>query len=313
MHSFDAPISIRHVSEKNLSEPMASLRGYLKFASLLWIRAARQPTLDGVIIGRWSKEAQTALNDFCGRKKYSEVLLRTDALNQRWSIRRGGYLIPQARARSVVREVGKEHRICAFLEPLSPHRDLYSLAGITDEDQTNITVEVVGPGFDASDLLRSDMSPHERFEVPLSKDDDDCDTGVSFRRIFRMETDEYLQTVDARLIKIGARLRNPAYPSPLSEISNGRRAYFKDQAITFLGRTRQTLLLRHLHEYQPIPPNFLRRFVSGVNVITGHLNRHNCFLGATGFSGTFTSRGRLVFWDFFPADRAKAELLYIRA
>jgi len=292
---------------------MASLRGYLKFASLLWIRAARQPTLDGVIIGRWSKDAETALSNFCDRKNYSEMLLRTDARNERWSARRGGYLIPRSGARAVVREVGKEHRICAFLEPLSPHRDLYSLASITDDEQTNMTVEIVGPGFDASDLLRSDMSPHERFEVSLSKDNDGYDKGGSLRRRFRVETDAYLQTVDTRLIKIGARLKNPAYPIPLSEISNDRQAYFKEQAISFLVRTRQTLLLRHLHEYRPIPLDFLRRFIIGVNLITGHLKRHNCVLGATGFSGTFTARGRLVFWDFFPADRAKAELLYVRA
>jgi hypothetical protein len=72
------PLELRHVSERNLRESVHSLNGYLKFASMVWIRALRQPILDGLIVQRWSVGAARALNGFCDRHGHDEVLLRID-------------------------------------------------------------------------------------------------------------------------------------------------------------------------------------------------------------------------------------------
>jgi hypothetical protein len=78
----------------------------------------------------------------------------------------------------------------------------------------------------------------------------------------------------------------------------------------FLKRTRQTLLLQHLDVYEAIPRRLLERFAQGVGGIISGLRRYNIHLGSTAFSGTFTARGRFVFWDFFPANLARAKMLY---
>jgi hypothetical protein len=96
----------------------------------------------------------------------------------------------------------------------------------------------------------------------------------------------------------------PQYPP-------GAKVGLTTEAIDYLKRTAQTTLLRHLEVYEPIPRRLIQRFVAGVAAIIDGLDKHNIRLGATSFSGTFTVRGRFVFWDFFPADLAKAKYLYL--
>ena len=84
-------------------------------------------------------------------------------------------------------------------------------------------------------------------------------------------------------------------------------------AVHYLKRTQQVALLNHLNAYEPIPARFVERFVNGVGCIFNGLRRYNVRLGTASFSGTFTGRGRFVFWDFFPADLAKARDLYLNS
>lgn len=308
MPQFNPPLDLRRVSERNLREAVHSLNGYLKFASMVWIRALRQPILDGLIVQRWSVDADRALRDFCGRHDCDEFLLRIDTLNKRWSERRGGYIVPRSKAGTVVKELNKEGRIAAFLEPLSPFRDRYSVAAITDDGQEAMTVEVVGPGFDASDMLRSDSLPHERFEVFFAQPHRE---NVSAQRTYIICPEDYKRAVQERLIKIGARLRNPAYPRTLIGSTGIQRVRLAEQAVHYLKRTRQTALLNHLENYEPIPRRLIGRFARGVGSIIFGVRRYGIRLGPTSFAGTFTEHGRFVFWDFFPADLAKAKELYL--
>lgn len=308
MQRFGKVLCLRDVSERNIAEATAWLDGYTKFTSMAWIRALRQPILDGIIVKRWSQEAESALQAFCVRHNRSDVMLRVDMANQRWSKRRGGYIIPVSKARAALRELNKEGRIAAFLEPLSPYRDQYCLAAVTDERQERMTVEVVGPGFDTSDLLRSDTQPHERFDVLLPETTLES-FAISARRTFVVTPEHYPRSVEQRLVKIGARLKNPAYPEVILGSKRVRRGRLAQDAKDFLARTRQTLLLKHLDAYLPIPRRCLVTFVVGANAILRGLKRHEVQVGAIAVSGTFTLRGRFLFWDFFPADLAEAKAL----
>ena len=49
--------------------------------------------------------------------------------------------------------------ICLLLEPLDPLRNGYNLSCLIDESTT--LIEIAGPGFDASDLQRGHIRPHE--------------------------------------------------------------------------------------------------------------------------------------------------------
>ncbi len=310
MSSVD-PLDLRHVSERNLRESVNSLNGYLKFASMVWIRALRQPILDGVIVQRWSVDAARTLKGFCDRHGCDEMLLRIDNLNKRWSERRGGYIVPSKQVSRVVKELRNEGKIAAFLEPLSPYRDSYSLTAITDSTQQKMTVEVVGPGFDASDLLRSDSPPHERFEVFVPRLSQVLREAVFEERTYLIRSEDYNRTVEERLAKIGARLRSPAYPRAVMESAGIQRVRLVEEAMGYLKRTKQTALLNHLDKYEPIPKRLMERFTKGVANIIDGLLRYKIQLGSTSFAGTFTQRGRFVFWDFFPADLAKSKELYL--
>ena len=307
----EPPIELRNVSEHNLQEAVGSLNGYLKFASMVWLRALGQPILDGLIIKRWSVDADRALESFWDRHHCREALLRIDTRNKRWSERRGGYIVPGSKVRAVIKELNAERKIAAFLEPVSPYRDRYSLAGITDDTQEKITIEVVGPGFDASDLLRSDSLPHERFEALLPKLSREPRNLVLEQRTYLTRPEDYRRTVEQRLVKIGARLRSPAYPKPAIDSTGTERSRLAQEATDYLKRTKQAALLNHSTAYQPIPRRLVERFVTGVGSLVDGLSRYNIRLGPTSYAGTFTARGRFVFWDFFPADLSKAKELYL--
>jgi hypothetical protein len=301
-------LRLSSISGTTLEEALSAVRGYLKFASILWIRALGEPTLDGIIIRRWSRETASALRAFCTQYKCGEFVLRIDKHLTRWSARRGGYIVPAGHAQRIVRELSDEGMLTAMLEPASPHRDFYCLACVTIPEENKIVVEVVGPGFDTSDLVRSDLLPHERFEisVPLDPPRIAAAAGVSPIRTYVIPQEHYRRSVEDRLAKIGARLRNPAFPKDVSAQSDNLR----EDARHFLRMTGETLLLKHSVRYEPIPGEYLRRFVLGVLRMLSGLERHTVRLGTVTFSGTFTTRRRLVYWDFFPADTSKGQLLY---
>jgi hypothetical protein len=301
-------LELEWISAANLGSALPALNGYLKFASIVWIRALGQPTLDGIIIKRWSRGAEDALRRSAVKNRSAELLLRVDRHLTRWSARRGGYIIPLSEAERNVKELSKEGVITAMLEPASPHRDLYCLACVTIPEASKLVIEVVGPGFDTSDLVRSDLLPHERFEVlvPLHQPLAPFRSTHPPKRTYLIAQESYRKSVEQRLAKIGARLRNPAFPKDVI----AEPGELREEAREFLMRKRETLLLRHAVRYQPIPLGLLFRFISGVIEMLSGLERKAIQLGSVTFSGTFTTRRRLVYWDFFPADTRKGHLLY---
>ena len=153
------PIVIASVDRSNLLSALDSVRGCLKTTSMLWMHALEIPVLSGVVISDWSATSAEVVHRFCEKHRVSELLLRIDKRNDRWTRRRGGYLVRLSEVPATVKELKREGRIAVLLEPASPYADAYSVAGITDPVQRNMTVEVVGPGFDASDILRGDIRP----------------------------------------------------------------------------------------------------------------------------------------------------------
>src|ERR1017187_2547159 len=121
---------------------------------------------------------------------------------------------------------------------------------------------------------------------------------------------DYHESVNQRLIKIGARLKDSAFPRSIKQSSRQARSALRDSAIEYLSRTEQTLLLKHLDRYIPISEKRLSTVVRCVVGMLGGLGNYGIHLGPTSFSASFTKTGRLVFWDFFPARVAEAEALY---
>ncbi len=236
--------------------------------------------------------------------------MRIDKKDQRWAQRRGGLVVSLAALPRIVRELAEEDFISMLLEPASPYADLYSLGAILDPGLSTLTIEVVGPGFDASDILRSDIQPHERFEVGwpsvlLSA----SGSAIKFNRLHLADPGTYAGSVTKRLMKISERVHDPYLsqkPSSLASVAlRGDRA----AAIAFLEKLGQPLLLEHLTRYEPIPARYLQVFANGVAKLVRGLERYGISLGPTSIAASFISEDRIVYWDFFPANPQEFRLL----
>ena len=127
------------------------------------------PTLPGFVLRGWTQNTGAAVKLFCEDHCLSELLVRVEKPFQRWVRRRAGYTIPVSKAQSLVDDLTSEGFFTILLEPASPCADLFSLTIVCDVWSGKADIEVVGPGFDASDILRSDIKPHERFEMTFGK------------------------------------------------------------------------------------------------------------------------------------------------
>jgi hypothetical protein len=212
--------------------------------------------------------------------------------------------------RRTVEELKKEGMLALLLEPASPYRDQYSLAGVTIPDEGKLIVEVVGPGFDTSDILRSDIQPHERWEVTINdKELQKPKRSVLPMQIASVTPELYREGVQLRLAKIGARAKNPAFPE-MKLRDHEEFAHLIQNGVSFLKDTRETLLLKHAEEYAPVPVKYLVSFARYVEKLLSGLSAYGIHLGPSSFAASVILKHGLIFWDFFPARKQEAASLY---
>ena len=289
-------VETREIRAENLSSPLAKFQGCWKSSSLLWMQANGFPVLPGVILSGWSEASHQAVIRFCRERNYSQLLLRVEEPRQRWTRRRGGYILALERIPDVIPALVREGLIAILLEPASPYTDAYSLACVCDIALGSADVEVVGPGFDASDILRGDITPHERFEVSLVGDGAQLHHPRA-KRTFLIDQEPYLATVQRRLIKIGAKLRNPFFPDEVMTSSSSQN--LAEEAEDYLTSSGQTTLLKHRGAYEPIPPTLFEVFLHQASRL------RRTFLSASlpwrtlSFACGFLPRERFIIWDFF--------------
>jgi hypothetical protein len=304
------------VGRGNLADFLKILPGCWKCASLLWLRSNSFPVLPGLILNGWGRETEAALSKFCQERNFSELLLRIEKPGQRWTRRRGGYTIPISAARGVVEDLAKEGMLSLLLEPASPYSDLYSLTSVCDLATRKVDVEIVGPGFDASDILRSDTTPHERFEISV-------EIGVSglpkhqqpsVKRVHSISPEAYQASAQRRLAKIGARLRNPSFPEEEMQSTSNSPSELSKQAVKYLQKTGQTCLLEHLTSYEPIPSSLIDAFLSQLLRLVGSAVAAEVPWKTISVAGSFLESSRLVMWDFFvPGDQDTSILATLTA
>jgi hypothetical protein len=314
MASRKLPLEIAAVGRANLLPALESVRGCLKTTSMLWMRALALPVLSGVVVSDWSKTSANAVRRFSNRGGFSRLLLRIDKRNQRWTRRRGGYLLDLAEVPATVKDLHREGMIAVLLEPVSPYTDQYSLAGVTVPDQGKLIIEVVGPGFDASDILRADIAPHERWEASLAMAPGAKSAGaISCQRIHIATPGQYEESVKRRLAKIGARLKDAAFPDRVLKDSELDLSELAGEAKAYLKATHQTTLLKHAKSYAPIPERHIVAFWRDVRKLLSGLSSYGIHLGPSSFAASVIPKRGLVFWDFFPARKQEAASLYPEA
>jgi hypothetical protein len=302
-------IETQHVNQQNLPDFLITLRGCWKCSSLLWMQSNGFPVLPGLILNGWEREAEEAVSRFCRERNFSELLVRVEKPGQRWIRRRGGYTISVSKAHDLVDELAAGGMLTLLLEPASPYTDLYGLTSVCDLVAGEVDVEVVGPGFDASDVLRGDNTPHERFEISVGGFREPQD--VQIKRTYLVGPDAYRASVQRRLVKIGARLLNPSFPEEelRAKESDSHSERLRQEAVEYLQKSGQTLLLDRLNEYEPISPKFLEVFLEQLTRLLTATAQAQIPWKALSVASSFLKAGRLVMWDFFSPESQDTKAL----
>jgi hypothetical protein len=233
----------------------------LRSWAALW--ALGVPTLRGVVVDEWSTSTATAVEAFAASIGSARLLVRSDAAHETGRYPRGGFEIGLEEVELVVASLTLLGRVPFLLEPRSPLADEYSL-GILSWPREPLQIEVVGPGFDASDLKRGDMSPHERFSIERSPHG-----ARSIPRVISHEVvtpSVYLQSWNDRLQKIASMLAmteardlSESVRPPDSEIRTRLEA---------LGETR---ILRAEQGYEPISDDLVMEAIQWSEFIARNL------------------------------------------
>lgn len=218
------------------------LDGYWKLRSWLYLHVVEVPTLRGVIVHEWDSDAASAVREFACELGVEEVLLRSDGPSESGVYPRGGFNVSIEDLDLVAPQFSDPGRVLFLLEPASPFDDLYSVGIAAWPDEDALLVEVVGPGFDASDLKRGDITPHESLRASRSA----SNPVITHHRIATLGS--YRESWALRLAKVGCLM---------SRSKGMREALSPDVARRHLLESGHRMLLDHEAGYAPIPDELL--------------------------------------------------------
>lgn len=271
--------------------------GYRKLQSILVLKALDFPISDGVVISRFDKHVHNALI-----QKYPEQVfgLRTDKKEETLFLPRGGYDVDVKDLDRVLPKIVGDGRIAILLknppgELPTRYDHIYSMNMYVRDGYMQI--EIVGKGFDTSDLNRGDNSPHQVYEIPLEY----CSEDISPLQLFRFQTKvvsekEYRESVQNRLAKIGRGLTEGRSEELSQEeaISAGKQ---------FLLNKEKTLLIDNNSEYIPINYYSLHKIIKKTYSLTQCLpifefRNTNFVIGCSIYNS-----GRIKYWDIVYPDK----------
>jgi hypothetical protein len=133
--------------------------GFNKIQGMLRSAAFGVPTLAGVVIDPSRAPVPDAM-EAAHAIDATRVLIRHDRAPEIGSYPQGGYLAAISDMPSEFKWYREQGRVVVILPPADPLDNLYSASALLTADQM-LHIEVVGPGFDASDLNRGTISPLE--------------------------------------------------------------------------------------------------------------------------------------------------------
>ena len=275
---------------------LRDLRGYWKLWSACLLQKTGLPTLRGMIVTRRSAKIEAEIHNFLQRIKASKALIRHDIQHEAPPYPRGGFLVPEHLLPETLDFFFRLHRIVAIYEPADPLLNSYNL-NVLFATGTDARVEVLGAGFDASDLQRGDLSPHEVFSIVISA----RGKIAGLRRVKAVDKKTYEESRQLRLKKIQRKFEE----SPTPELARQIREDLKFPATLGEYLKRLPSPLSKAEPYALISEALVGDTVAAIvnsNVIT-------LFQSETGvgfplnFSTSLIDKGkRQVYWDIVSPD-----------
>jgi hypothetical protein len=102
-----------------------------------------------------------------------------------------------------------------------------------------------------------------------------------------------------RLMKIGARLRNPSFPDEvMGAATSPEQAILVQEAKHFLQTSGQTTMLGH-EEYEPIPSRLLNTFLGEFLRLFQKVKASKINWRTLSLAASYLPHDRLVIWDFY--------------
>jgi hypothetical protein len=276
-----------NLSDRNaLDAALSDLRGYWKFWSSCLLQTAALPTLRGLIITRRTRSLKQDIRRFLEEIDEVTALFRHDRKREAPPYPRGGFLVPEELIDKVVDYYLGLDRIVALFEPADPLRNGYNI-NVLFQSELEIWAEITGPGFDASDLQRGDLSPHEVFAISLGEDG-------QIRRsqqVYRADNSIYDDSKRTRRDKVRRTMKNVPTPTLATAI---RRGLLRG------GRQRVRAQSSYPKEYQPIPRELVHRTIKAI-VRSSAIDAFRQNTGVwfpLNFATSFVGTGdRQVYWD----------------
>ena len=230
------------------------LTGYNKTLSIFHVIQLGLPTQFGIVVTAWNEKISKCVLHFLESSTWEQVLIRTDKKDETGKYMRGGYLVSRTEVIPEVLSILAKGRIVLLLEPANKYTNLYGINTLIKIGTDDALLEIVGPGFDVSDINRGDISPHERIQLCVQ---DGELTGRVLNRVTIDQT-KYKETVALRLEKIGKGLLSKRGDN----LDHWTPSQLQSIAEKHLRSTGFTLLLDSRNSYRPFPKPYLQDLVS---------------------------------------------------
>ena len=271
----------------DLADSLLDLKGFWKLWSSCLLASCGLQVPRGYIVSRPPVDRAGLL----GGLGSTTALIRHDKRLESPPHPRGGFLVGEDMLQETVQFFFDLDRIVAVYEPADPLLNLYNMSVLFESDR-EATVEVVGPGFDASDLQRGDLSPHEAFSVRISPGG----TVSDLKLVSRVDQAAYQESVAQRKDKIRKKLESAPSPDLARRIRENLG--FPDDLEAHLRQIGSPLC--EFQNYQPISQDLIQDTISKIFSL-GVIERYLTLTGADFplvFSSSLVNRGeKQVFWD----------------
>jgi hypothetical protein len=278
-------------AEGGTARVLKDLRGFWKFCSTCLLNSHGLPSLQGVFILQQYPGIKDDIQNFLNCISSTTTLVRHDKFPEAPPYPRGGFLVGKKLLPEILEYFFSLNRILALYEPMDPLLNGHNL-NLLFENEHEIKVEVVGPGFDMSDIKRGDLSPHETFLVQLSDDGEIIKTKL-LQRVNEMA---YVESVKERKIKIQEKLYSAPEPNLAHKIREDLG--ISDDLEEHLKEIGSPLYNSRI--YKPISEAILRDTIKKI-VESNIINAYASLTAAKFpfvFSTSFVNKGqRQVFWD----------------
>lgn len=263
--------------------------GYSKIQGMLRCRALDLPTLPGVVIDP-SRANDSEAIDAASKIDPSRYLIRHDKAPETGSYPQGGYVVDVDDLPAEFEWYRNQGRLVIIFAPADPLDNLYSASALLTMDNM-LQIEIVGPGFDASDINRGTISPLESHQFTMSADGSSRHLSSSM-----IENDEYASAKSLRIRKIALKFLLRRRFFKLDDIDDAEaRRILKADPRSNKPQIRHLLGVEH---YAPAPASFVSRITRFSRTIRTSLDLRREGETMAAFSSSTVENGaRTVVWD----------------